>query len=279
MRTANGKRLVRDELDLGGDEYRVYVDTDSGDCYFSVTTVKEFREDPAKDTAIAGWKAKYDGTDGREHWESILDYKGWRGTLAHYACLNNLADRELRGTEEDEALDAIRDAGEFRGENTHDRIFKEVNYVVNQFESIADRRGITPESTLNVEQYVVSERYNYAGQYDLLYRAPNDDIVLADLKTSSLKPRPSPERYGYRTRFPEFGLQLAAYATAVPREVDRCEVIWIDPSRKTTAVLDEPNWPERRETYVREFVGLAKRAQATLDQFDEAEVGARVDGE
>jgi len=289
MRTASGARLVRDEITLGDggvdsdpaddeatDEYRVYVDTDSGDCYFSVTTVKEFRDDPEKDDAIAGWKQKYDGTDGREYWQDILDYKSWRGTLAHYAVLNNLADRELRGDEENDALDAIDEAGEFRGEDTHDRIFKQVNTVVNEFERIADRRGITPASTIDVERYVVDDEHNYAGQYDLLYRAPDGQTVLADLKTSTLKPHPSPSEYAYRTRFPEFGLQLSAYANAVPRSVDRCEVIWIDPRRDTTAVLAEPDWPQPRSAYFREFADLAERAQATLDQFDSGAVATEV---
>jgi len=283
MRTATGRTLVRDELTLGvdgcddaDDEYRVYADTDSDDCYFSVTTIKEFREDPDKESAIDGWKDTYDGTDGREHWQDILDFKSWRGTLAHYAVLNNLADHELRGDEEDDALDAIKDAGEFRGEDTYNRVFKDVNYVVTEFAEIADYRGITPESALSVEQYVVDDEYGYAGQYDLLYRAPDDATVLADLKTSTLKERPTVDTYAYNTRFPEFGLQLAAYANAINREVDRCEVIWIDPSRKTSTVLAEQNWPETRATYFREFADLAERAQATLDQFDEHEVSTRV---
>jgi hypothetical protein len=93
--------ITRDSDDSG---LRWYED-DSGNRFMSVTTVLGFLE--TDDSGLQYWKARNQGDGDDKHWEHIYWYSAPRGTLAHYHCLNPLADREMWGEEETDALQQI----------------------------------------------------------------------------------------------------------------------------------------------------------------------------
>ena len=99
----------------------------------------------------------------------------------------------------------------------------------------------------NVKEVILSEANvvgdGYAGRLDLLYRRPNGDVVLADIKTSG-KPKP----------YPEWGYQLAAYQEAVYHSsaldhalkgvspVNVCQSIMLNTSRGHEGELTTHDW-------------------------------------
>lgn len=93
--------ITRDSDDSG---LRWY--TDGEHTYMSVTTVLNNFLD-TDDTGLQYWKARNQGEGDDKHWEHIYWYSGPRGTLAHYHCLNPLAEEELWGDEEREALQTV----------------------------------------------------------------------------------------------------------------------------------------------------------------------------
>lgn len=107
---------------------------------------------------------------------------------------------------------------------------EDVAYFVDAFDEICEKLGITEESVIRVEQFMLNDEVGYGGQCDLLYEDPDGKVVVADLKTSS----------GLRQKH---RLQSVAYAKAVEQddtidvdEVDRVEVIRIHPDTETWEV-------------------------------------------
>lgn len=124
---------------------------------------------------------------------------------------------------------------------------RERDHFVEVFDRITRKLGITPESTIAVEQFVFDTEYEYAGQVDLVYEDPDGNIVVADLKTSS-------------GCYSKHKIQGAAYAKAIERdenipvdEVDRLEVIRIHPDSGAYAVhTDNPSHPMHTSKYWRQ---------------------------
>jgi hypothetical protein len=248
----------------------------------SVTTVEDLRVDPDKDEALEGWRTSYDGQDkwSCPHWADQQQYKANRGTLGHYAILNNLDDVE-RSDEEDDAEYELKHWGEERptvrcrgdeyegheipedilapmgdpshhdGEEAWDKCIRDINWAINQFEDVAAEYGITDSSTIATEKYVLDEEIGYSGQFDLLYQAPDGATVLADLKLSS------GIRIGYK-------LQLAAYANALDRHVDRLQVIRLHPDSSTVEVEDSRDWDRSVTGLCHEYLGLCDKAHSRL---------------
>jgi hypothetical protein len=128
---------------------------------------------------------------------------------------------------------------------------------------VAPDHGINTESVKAVEQYVISERWGYAGQLDLAYTAPDGATVVADLKTSSFRSEDEDVRIGYQ-------LQQAAYAYAAPFEVDRLMLIQLDVKSNQWRVVtsESDKYDASIGVLQSEFLGLAERAnQAKLSEW------------
>lgn len=241
--------------------------TPDGTRFMSVTTVLgELDEDT---TGLDRWKAKHDGTGDNAHHEHIFWFSQIRGTLCHYQALVAFEDHhdaaELWGDEESEAItlavngpddgtfeDASHDSEDIvysllryqdvvTGRDEFEHLFAEttrivdvlrdnVDYFVDAFETVCETLGITDDSVITVEKFMLNDEHGYGGQCDLVYEDPEGNTVVADLKTSS----------GLRQKH---RLQSVAYAKAVEQaddidveEVDRVEVIRIHPGSESWQV-------------------------------------------
>lgn len=100
-------------------------------------------------------------------------------------------------------------------------------WFVKTFNEICEKLGVNDDAVIRVEQFMLNAAVGYGGQCDLLYRDPDDNLVVADLKTSS----------GLRQKH---RLQSVAYAKAVEEEfgeeVNRVEVWRIHPDTQTWEV-------------------------------------------
>lgn len=99
----------------------------------------------------------------------------------------------------------------------------DMSYFVDTFATVCEELGITNESVLAVERFLLNGTEGYGGQADLLYEDPGGNVVVADLKTGSFRQK--------------HRLQSVAYAKAmeeadVVEEVDRVEVIRIHPDKE-----------------------------------------------
>lgn len=203
---------------------RVYTDNDS--LYLpSVSTVLDEMPEP---DGIYYWKKKYDGTNGKEHWEDILNYKANRGTLIHYNLLNEFEDGDMFSVDEENSTDELKMEGDWN------RYRNELTYAEDAWETIKRVRGITKENVLNVECFVTNTSVGYAGQFDLLYVDEDSNVVLSDLKTSNADYAP----------YEKHKLQLTAYMNALELDVDLLEVIIIHPDSETWKISHHTDWPE-----------------------------------
>jgi hypothetical protein len=107
---------------------------------------------------------------------------------------------------------------------------KDCEWFVDAFDTVCDELGISNETVIAVERFLLNTDDMYGGQSDLLYEGPDGATVLADLKTSS----------GLRQKH---RLQSVAYGKAIEKDesidvddVDRLEVIRIAPDKKDVVV-------------------------------------------
>ena len=232
------------------------------DKYPPVTSILDTLDEDT--TGLEYWRDSNDGTGDNAHHPHIFWYSRQRGTIVHAEALNPLADRNLMGNEEQQAMrnvvtgpddsDLSDDASTCMKDvvysimanhyydyattrvqyDANTELFEiledDVDYFVNEFQDLCDKLGITQESIVAVEQYLVHEDFGYGGQADLIYEDPDGNYVLADLKTSS----------GLRQTHI---LQGAAYKRAIEDtdlldidEVHREEVIRINPDKHHTVV-------------------------------------------
>lgn len=288
-------QLSRTQADVGTDgpsdvdSIRVYYDPQADSPPMpSVSVIKGLREDPEKENALEGWRQRYDGQSqyARPWWKDQRNYKRYRGTLIHFAILDELGtaggddyfhtvgDREY-GYEEYTAEYALRKWSKhapsanddsipycprdnrYDGEHAWDRAVREMRWATRAFkEDIIDNeeRDFTPSNVRTVESYVHEPDWGYAGQYDLLYDTEDGETVLADLKTSSA------------VRF-DHKLQSAGYKYAIESitdcSIDRCQIIRLHPDSETVEVSDSDEWDRTLRGLAAEFLGLADQAQST----------------
>lgn len=253
-----------------GSEGRIYYSEEMGIKGPSVTTATKQRVDKDKDAAIQGWRDRYDGSSNycKPYWEDQLQYKGWRGTLAHYACLEQLGDidegnesyfsnvgGDNRGIEEYWAEYKLKTFGEYDGEDAWKKAARDIYWTQKKFEELCEERGLDEESTVAVEEYVLDPTYEYGGQADLIYEDEDGTIVLADLKTSS----------GIRE---DYKIQLAAYAFALPYDVGRVEVWRIYPDKKEVEIQSNEDWDRTLDSYYEQFLGLVYRTKSKIPDLD-----------
>jgi hypothetical protein len=108
---------------------------------------------------------------------------------------------------------------------------RDIQFFVEAQQHLWDQLSLTSEDVITIEQFLVDDEYEYAGQVDLVYRDPNNgDVVVADLKSSS-------------GCYDKHQLQSAAYGKAIEREpsidvdtVDRLEVHRTHPKTGKMAV-------------------------------------------
>jgi len=220
----------------------------------SVTTVLNQGDEPE---GIRIWKERNDGVGGRPHWRDILKYKGSRGTLIHYNILDRYAEESLYGHNEAEAIESLLTGGR------HGEYKKDNAFAVETFDSIAERRGITADSVLAVEEFVANYDVGYAGQFDLLYVDTDNRLTLADIKT------------GKRV-YPKYTKQLVAYAHAVEFPIHRLEVIRINPDRHEWEVSTSDTWSTSRDALWGEFI-LRRKEMTGVEEFGKRVLDAGVD--
>jgi len=229
--------LQRFTLPQGG---RVY--TDEEDMYLpSVSTVLDEKPEPE---GITKWKENHDGSGGSTHWRDILQYKANRGTLIHYELLKEFDEEDIY-SEEDEG----RSEEELKVEGDWSRYTTDLTYAEDAWERVKQFRGINDDSVLNVECFVTNNGVGYAGQFDLLYVDKDSNVVLGDIKTSNVDSAP----------YKKHKLQLAAYKNALKLDVDKVEVIIIDPDSGRWKLSHNTDWSETTEELWKEFRELREQ--------------------
>lgn len=243
----DGANLDRYTFDNDG---RIYTDHD--DLWLpSVSTVLDVRPKPP---ALKKYLRNTSESDKNQK----TFYTQNRGTLIHYACLSQLVDDEFWSDDEESSEQCLRgtkmhpESGLTGDYETWQRFKDDRAWALDAWELIRDVYGITPESTLDVELFVMNTDVGYAGQFDLLY---SDDgaVVLADIKTS-------------KRVYDKHLIQLSAYAQAVDIAVDRIEVIRMNPDGETWEVSRSDEWIEDRHELYAEFCDL--RSQLADDEID-----------
>lgn len=273
--SSNSSGFRRDNVEIDGEEYRMYGPEDGELQWFSVSEILNSRPTPDKDAGIQGWKDWLRSDPDKPNPEDVKRYKTSRGTLAHYKALRDLASYDLRGDEEREAYHSLR-GWEYGHMDALSTATDEIEWFVDEWIDMAEDCGIAKynddddlvdHNALEVEKYVADEEYGYAGQFDLMYEAPDGDTVVADLKSS----KASTESKLINKKFPRYGMQLAAYARAVDADVDRCDVIWISPDTSASAVIPDTHWPKTRSEYEDDFLDLCEdfRDAETLTVYEE----------
>jgi len=214
-------------------EGRVYI-VDEEAYLPSVSTVLNQMPTPE---GITIWKQNNDGENGKPHWEDILNYKSNRGTLIHYNLLNQLTDGDMYSVDEEQSVEEIKLSDDW------DRYQSDLVYAEEAWERIRRMRGIERDSVLNVECFVTNTAVGYAGQFDLLYVDNDDNVVLADIKTSNSRSAP----------YEKHKLQLSAYKNALELGVDILEVIIIHPDSESWKLSHHTDWDEDVDDLWAEF--------------------------
>jgi hypothetical protein len=186
---------------------------------------------------IKYWKKKYDGTDGKKHWRTILQYKGNRGTLVHYNLLNEFAEEDMFSVDEENSTEELKLDGDWS------RYKDDLAYAEEAWEQVKRIRGIDDDAVLNVECFVTNTGVGYAGQFDLLYVDDDSNVVLSDIKTSNADYAP----------YEKHKLQLTAYAKALELDVDILEVLIIHPDSETWKISHNTDWTEDVDDLWAEF--------------------------
>mgnify|MGYP002763087786 FL=1 len=226
---------------------RVYFSEDHDMFLPSVTTVLDQRPTPA---ALKQWKKNNDGEGDNDHWRDIMNFKSYRGTLIHYNILNQFAEEDIGGHNEEEAEEELKKG---TGYGDWDDYEPAKEWATGAFERLANQRGITQESVLNVECFVQNTDIGFAGQFDLLYIDDDGDVVLSDLKTSARV-------------YDKHKMQLSAYRDAVPLKIDKLEVIRLHPDSETAEVSHDSDWLEDPDELYEEFVELRESMNEDLSR-------------
>jgi len=216
----------------------------------SVTTVLDQRPTPV---ALKKWKQKNDGTEGNPHWRDIMNFKSYRGTLVHYNLLNQFAEEDIGGHNEEEAEEELKKGTPVGDWNDYKQ---SMHWARQAFQKIQQQRGINHDSVLNVECFVQNTDVGYAGQFDLLYIDEDGDVVLSDLKTSARV-------------YDKHKMQLTAYMNAVPLQIDKLEVIRLHPDSETSEVSHDSDWLEDPDEMYEEFVELRESMNEDLSRIKE----------
>ena len=222
---------------------RIY--TDHGELWLpSVSTVLDVRDKPP---ALKNYLQRTSESEKKQK----TFYTQNRGTLIHYNLLSQLVDEEFWSDDEQnskECLKGLRNhastglAGDYE---TWQQFQADQEWAYEAWDLIRDIYNINPETTLDVELFVMNKEVGYAGQFDLLY-VDDGDVVLADIKTS-------------KRVYDKHLIQATAYAYAVDIAVDRMEIIRINPDSETWEISRSDEWIEERTDLYDEFCGYREQ--------------------
>jgi hypothetical protein len=128
---------------------------------------------------------------------------------------------------------------DYYSEHLVKRATKDVQYFTSTQKQLWAGVGLTPMDVIAVEQYLMCDEYEYAGQVDLVYEDQYGNNVVADLKSSS-------------GCYPKHQLQGAAYGRAIELSehvpvdtVDRLEVHRTNPRRGEAAIHTHDDAPDQ----------------------------------
>ncbi len=219
---------------------RIYTNQD--DLWLpSVSTVLDVRETP---DALRRWKKRTDDP------EAVLAYKQDFGTIAHAELLQNVideypsgTDETLWGKDEDASRAGLKERGEWK--RCQDDLA-----VLDSMWTLC--KEVMPIGYIHdVETFVIETDIGYGGQFDLLYEdTDSGETVLADLKTS-------------KGVYEKHLMQLSAYRMAVPINVDRMEVIRLNPEREDWRVFPDTEWTQCPSDLAAEFINLRAELERT----------------
>lgn len=232
---------------------RVYMAEQHDVLLPSVTTVLDQKPTPE---GLKKWKQYNDGTNGKPHWRDILDFKSYRGTLIHYHLLNQYADEDIGGHNEEEAEEELKKGTDY---GSWQEYRANLFWAKNAWEEICAKHGINQDSVLDVECFVQNTDVGYAGQFDMLYIDKDGKVTLADLKTS-------------KRVYDKHKMQLSAYKNAVNLEIDQCQVIKLHPDSESWEVSSSGEWFEDPDELFEEFVKLREGMNEDLEAIAEAGV-------
>lgn len=122
----------------------------------------------------------------------------------------------------------------------YERAMADIRFFRDAQARLWSKLGLTKESTIAVEKFLYNEDDGYAGQVDLVYLDEYDNVVVADLKSSS-------------GCYDKHQMQGAAYAHAVEQEmdleVDRLEVHRAHPRTGQMVVHTHSDAPGKQEIH------------------------------
>lgn len=264
--TLDDRQLADDESGLDDDnEIRLYYTPDLSFVAPSVTSITSRRVDQERDDAIGGWKDRYDGSSSycKPHWKRQLKFKGWRGTLIHYTCLSTLGSTSSgnesyytrvgdtdRGIEEYKAERGLKQMDEYDGADAWNKSCRDSYWAKQEFEDLCAERGIDEETIVAIEEYVCEETFQFAGQADMVYEDEEGELVVVDIKTGSAVRMDNK-------------VQIAAYAYALPYDIDRAEIWRLYPDDSDVEIQSSTEWDRSLPSLYEQFLGVLYR---TLDE-------------
>jgi hypothetical protein len=213
-------RDVYDGIGPDGIDVRVYQQHNTS--LPSVTTILKTRDDDK--SSLHDWQDRNDGEGDNAYHKHLFWYSRHIGTLGHWHALHELdsslewspdeaqSEGELHKQHESEvcndsprevlysvvkAQHGVESWGEFydryepykNGSYYRDELVaqaeRDIEFFVDAQQRLWSKLGITQDEIIEVEKFLFNDEYEYAGQVDLVYRDQDDQVVVADLKSSS----------------------------------------------------------------------------------------------
>jgi hypothetical protein len=213
-------RDVYDGIGPDGIDVRVYQQHNTS--LPSVTTILKTRDDDK--SSLHDWQDRNDGEGDNAYHKHLFWYSRHIGTLGHWHALHELdpslewspdeaqSEGELHQQHESEVCDdsprevlysvvkaqhGVESWGEFydryepykNGSYYRDELVaqaeRDIEFFVDAQQRLWSKLGITQDEIIEVEKFLFNDEYEYAGQVDLVYRDQDDQVVVADLKSSS----------------------------------------------------------------------------------------------
>jgi hypothetical protein len=284
------------------DEIRVYYDP-QGEMppAPSVSVIKALREDPDKEDMLEGWRQRYDGKSqwARPWFKDQKFYKGYRGTLVHFAILSALADKavETHADSHNPALDTHLDAS---GDTYYHTVGDDGWGYEEYYAEYCLKQWSNNAPSANTDEIRSPQHNQYDGEHawDRAVREmrwATQTFKTEFLDTGAINPANvlaveefvCQPQHGYAGQFDllyerdgetiladlktssgirfDHKLQAAAYVAAAEHcldvAIDSCEIIRLYPDDEETEVSHSDDWDRTIEGLQHQFYGLADEAQ------------------
>lgn len=300
-RLRRDKFAVENETD-DVDEIRVYYDP-RGEMppAPSVSVIKALREDSDKADMLEGWRQRYDGKSAwaRPWYKDQKFYKGYRGTLVHFAILSALADKavETHTDNHNPALDTHLDAS---GDTYYHTVGDDGWGYEEYYAEYCLKQWSTKAPSANTDEIRSPQHNQYDGEHawDRAVREmrwATQTFKTEFLDTGEIDPanvlaveefvcQPA---HGYAGQFDllyesegetiladlktssgvrfDHKLQSAAYVAAAEYcldvDIDACEIIRLYPDDEEVEVSHSDDWDRTIDGLKHQFFGLCDEAQ------------------